>query len=140
MIGPPDTRRRDMRCEYHKNYGHATDSCYALKDHLEELVQNGQLAQYVRKNNQPNRVALRPDSPSLGVIHMIYSLPPPTQVHTIQLQPSPSKPFTPAKRPHETSKISFDDVDLEVVTLPHDDALVVELRVHKFVVERFLID
>ena len=47
MVGPPDTRRRDMRCEYHKDNGHDTESCYALKDHLEELVQDGQLKQYV---------------------------------------------------------------------------------------------
>ncbi|XP_028062781.1 uncharacterized protein LOC114266077 [Camellia sinensis] len=140
MIGPPDTRRRDKRCEYHKDHGHETGSCYALKDHLEELMQDSRMAQYVRKGNPPNTVALRPDSPLFGVIDMIYSLPPPTQVHTIQLQPSPSNPFTPAKWPHKTGKISFNDVDLEGVTLPHDDAFVVELRINRFIIEHVLID
>ncbi|XP_028063472.1 uncharacterized protein LOC114266745 [Camellia sinensis] len=140
MIGRLDTRRRDRRCEYHKDHGHNTDSYYTLNDHLEKLVQDSRLTQHIRKNNPPNTVALWPDSPPLGVIHMIYIMLPPTQVHTIQLQPSPSQPFTPAKRPHETGKISFDDTDLEGVTLPQDDALVVELRIHRFVVERVLID
>ncbi|XP_028126334.1 uncharacterized protein LOC114323066 [Camellia sinensis] len=61
MIGPPDTRRRDKRCEYYKDHGHDANSCYTLKDHLEELVQDGRLAQHVRKNNPSNTVALRPD-------------------------------------------------------------------------------
>lgn len=44
IIGPSDTRHRDRRCEYHKDHGHEIDSYYALKDHLEELVQDGRLA------------------------------------------------------------------------------------------------
>ncbi|XP_028058964.1 uncharacterized protein LOC114262767 [Camellia sinensis] len=140
MIRPPNTRRRDRRCEYHKDHGHETYSCYALKDHLEELVQDGRPAQHVQKGNPPTTVALYPNSPPLGIIHMIYSLLPLTQVHTIQLQPSFPKPYTPSKRPHEPGKISFDDIDLEGVTLPHDDALVIELHINIFAVEHVLID
>ncbi|XP_028068932.1 uncharacterized protein LOC114271519 [Camellia sinensis] len=140
MMGPPNTRRRDRQCDYHKDHGYDTDSCYALKDHLEELVQDGRLAQYIRKNNPLNTVALRLDSPPLSVIHMIYSLSSPAQIHTIQLQSSPSKPITPAKWSPETSKISFDDTDLDGVTLLHADPLVIELRVNRFTIERVLID
>ncbi|XP_028092939.1 uncharacterized protein LOC114293100 [Camellia sinensis] len=43
MMGPFDARRQDKRCEYHKHHGHDTNSCYSLKDHLEELVQHGRL-------------------------------------------------------------------------------------------------
>ncbi|XP_028078662.1 uncharacterized protein LOC114280482 [Camellia sinensis] len=139
-MGPPDTRRRDKRCEYHKDHGHETDSCYALKDHLEELVQDGRLAQYVRKNNPSNTVALRSNSPPLGVIHMIYSLPSSAEVHTIQLQPSLHRPITPAKWPHKTRRIVFDDTNLVGITLPYTDSLVIELRVNRFIIERVLID
>ncbi|KAF5932811.1 hypothetical protein HYC85_028982 [Camellia sinensis] len=83
MVGPPDTKKRDRRCEYHKDHGHDTDSCYALKDLLEESAQDGQLQQYVRKRNPTKAIALRQDSPSLGVIHMIYSLPMSSAVHAI---------------------------------------------------------
>ncbi|XP_028064413.1 uncharacterized protein LOC114267576 [Camellia sinensis] len=140
MIGPPDTRCRDRRCEYHKDHGHYTDSCYALKDNLEDLVQDDRLAQHVRKGNPPNTTTLQPNSPLLGLIHMIYSLPPPTQVHTIQIQPSLSKSFKLAKRCHKTEQISFDDTDLKGVTLPYNDAHVIELHVSRFTVERVVID
>ncbi|XP_028055741.1 uncharacterized protein LOC114259919 [Camellia sinensis] len=71
---------------------------------------------------------------------MIYYLSPSAEVHKIQLQPSLPKPFTPAKRPHETRRISFDDTNLNGVTLPHADPLIVELRVNEFTVERVLIN
>ena len=119
MVGPPDTRRRDRQCEYHEDHDHDTESCYALKDHLEELVQDGRLQQYVRKGNLTKAIALRQDSPPLGVIHMIYSLPMSFAVHTIQSHPYPQNQLTPAKRPHEATRITFDDSDLAEVALPH---------------------
>ncbi|XP_028091341.1 uncharacterized protein LOC114291675 [Camellia sinensis] len=140
MVGPPDTRRRDKRCEYHKDHGHDTDNCYALKDRLEKLVQDCWQAQHVRKNNPSNTVALRPDSTPLSVIEMIYSLPLSAEIQTIQLQPSLQRPITLAKRPHEIGRISFDDTDLVGVTLPHVDPLVIELCVNRFTIERVLID
>jgi len=140
MVGPPDMRRWDRQCEYHKDHGHDTDNCYALKDHLEELVQDGRLKKHVRKNNSTKIVTLRQDSPSLGVIHMIYSLPSTSAIHTIQLHPNPHKQNTPVKRSHEAAIITFDNSDLAGVTLPHIDPLVVELRVKRFTVERVLID
>ncbi|XP_028084375.1 uncharacterized protein LOC114285534 [Camellia sinensis] len=71
---------------------------------------------------------------------MIYSLPSSAEVHTSQLQPSLYRPITPAKRPYETGRISFNDTDLVGVTLPHTDPLVIELRVNRFTIERVLID
>ncbi|XP_028092214.1 uncharacterized protein LOC114292447 [Camellia sinensis] len=127
-MGPPDTMRMNKRCKHHKDHRYATDSCYALKDHLEELVHDDWLAQHVQKNNPLNTVALQPNSPPLGVIHMIYSLLSSVEVHTIQFQPSRPKPITPAKRPHEIGRIRFDNTDLDGV------------RVNRFTVERVLID
>ncbi|XP_028108670.1 uncharacterized protein LOC114307468 [Camellia sinensis] len=140
MVGPPDTRRRDRWCEYHKDHSHDTDSCYVLKDHLEELVQDGRLMQHIRKNNSTKTAALRQDSPLLGVIHMIYSLPMAPAVHTIQLQSNPQKQITPTKQSHEAASSSFDDSDLVGIMLPHIDPLVIELRINQFTIEHVLID
>ncbi|XP_028082747.1 uncharacterized protein LOC114284072 [Camellia sinensis] len=142
MIGLPDTRRRDQRCEYHKDHGHETNKCCALKDHLEELVQDGRLSEYLLKSSSsPNVVALRPDSPRLSIIHMIYSLLPPNRVNKIKPQQSiPSKPYTLAKRPRLSNEINFSNADLEGMTLLHDDVLVIKLRVNKFAIKRVLID
>ncbi|XP_028063223.1 uncharacterized protein LOC114266520 [Camellia sinensis] len=140
MTGPLDARRQDKRCEYHKDHGHDTDSCFSFRDHLEELVQDGRLTQYVRKNNSTNTVALRPESPPLGVIHMIYSLPAPSKVHTIQLPSSTHSSMTLAKRPHDTRRISFDDSDLVGVTHTHTDPLIIVLHENRFTIEHVLMD
>ncbi|XP_028092535.1 uncharacterized protein LOC114292710 [Camellia sinensis] len=140
MVGPPDTRRRDKRCEYHKDHGHETESCYALKDHLEELVQDGRLQQYVRKGNPTKVLALRQDSPPLGVIHMIYSLPAPLTVHTNQSHPVPREQHTPTKRPKKAQSIAFNDSVLVGMTISHIDPLIIRLRVNQFTVERILVD
>ncbi|XP_028126322.1 uncharacterized protein LOC114323059 [Camellia sinensis] len=71
---------------------------------------------------------------------MIYSLPSSDEIQTVQLQPSHYRPITPAKRPYETGRISFDDADLVGVTLPHIDPLVIKLHINRFTIERVLID
>ncbi|XP_028116477.1 uncharacterized protein LOC114314222 [Camellia sinensis] len=48
--------------------------------------------------------------------------------------------MTPAKRPRNTGRISFDDSDLVGVTHPHTDPLVIELHVNRFTIKRVLID
>ncbi|XP_028057526.1 uncharacterized protein LOC114261450 [Camellia sinensis] len=79
MTGPPDARRKDKRCEYHRDHGHNTDSCYSLKDHLEELVQDNRLTQYLPSStHSPLTPTKRPhdtrrisfdDSDLVGVTH-----------------------------------------------------------------------
>ena len=36
------------RCQYHRNYGHTTEGCQALRDKIEELVQAGHLRKFVK--------------------------------------------------------------------------------------------
>ncbi|XP_028121006.1 uncharacterized protein LOC114318337 [Camellia sinensis] len=143
MFGPPDKRRRDQRCEYHKDHGHTTDIRYALKDHLEELVQGGRLAEYLPKTeNPPGVLDVRLDSPPIGMIHMIYSIPPSNDINLVQLQSSRFNPESgmSVKWPRLSNEISFSDAILKGVTIPHNDALVIELRVNKFAIYHILID
>ena len=47
----------------------------------------------------------------------------------------------PRKKPRSTKeKIAFDNDDLEGTTQPHDDALVVTLRIGGFLIKRVMID
>ena len=38
-------------CRYHRGIGHNTEDCWALKDKLEELIQAGYLAQFVKRSD-----------------------------------------------------------------------------------------
>ncbi|XP_068466727.1 uncharacterized protein [Phaseolus vulgaris] len=44
----PDRADHNKHCQYHKNHGHHTEECIALKDRIEELIQTGQLKRFVR--------------------------------------------------------------------------------------------
>ncbi|XP_020202173.1 uncharacterized protein LOC109787969 [Cajanus cajan] len=40
---------KSKHCRYHRNYRHATEECWSLKDRIEELIQAGQLGQYIQR-------------------------------------------------------------------------------------------
>ena len=43
----PQCRNRNRYFHYHKDHGHDMSNCYELKDKIEELIQKGELRQYV---------------------------------------------------------------------------------------------
>ncbi|XP_028065577.1 uncharacterized protein LOC114268587 [Camellia sinensis] len=135
-VAPPDSTRRDRRCKYRED--HDRDSSCAMKD-LQELVRDVQ-PQHHAQTCATRPIVLRRESPPLAVIHMIYSLPTPSAVHTIQTHPASQKQLTPVKRPHEAPSITFDNSDRIGITVPHIDPLVIELCVNRFTIERVLID
>jgi len=49
-------------CQYHRNYGHTTEGCQALKDKIEELVKAGHLRKFVKTTiNTPRSPQRDPD-------------------------------------------------------------------------------
>jgi len=59
----PPNADTGKRCQYHRNYGHTTEGCQALKDKIEELVQAGHLRKFVKTTITTPRSPQRdPDS------------------------------------------------------------------------------
>jgi len=48
----PHNVDRSQKCNYHRNNGHTTEECQALKDKIEELIQVGHLRQCVQRGNR----------------------------------------------------------------------------------------
>lgn len=42
-------------CQYHRNYGHTTKGCQALKDKVEELIQADHFQRFIKTNDVVNR-------------------------------------------------------------------------------------
>ncbi|XP_020225378.1 uncharacterized protein LOC109807268 [Cajanus cajan] len=42
-------------CKYHRNRGHSTEDCAALKDKIEDLIKQGQLQRFVDRPRSPRR-------------------------------------------------------------------------------------
>jgi hypothetical protein len=140
-----------------------TENCHLLKVHLERLVSAGHLDRYINANlsnkKEQGQEARQPHSlgtPSAGIIHVIHnplcSVVSSTYYRSkmqkaAHLRKSFSIPDSVHLAPmYSVSKgdveqvISFSDSDLRDVQLPHNDPLVVTLRIGNYDVQRVLID
>lgn len=134
-----------------------------LKTYLEQLASEGHLDQYIDASLSGKRdlstLYQRPSNPcvaSVRVIHVIHnplcsSILPSSYKSEIQKAAHLRRSFAindsahpaPSRSSHENSReqsISFSNNNLRDVQLPHNDPLVVTLRIENFDVRRVLID
>ena len=69
-----------MYCTYHRDKGHITEQCQVLKDHLRQLVNEGNLKKFlVDTGNQGIEQGTQqrgnPFPPPLGIIEVIHAAP-----------------------------------------------------------------
>ena len=81
MAGDPVNHNQNLYCHYHQNYGHTTEDCRNLWDHLEQLVQEGRLKHLLHHSSGrggqsssafQGNVAPKPP---LGTINVIFATP-----------------------------------------------------------------
>ena len=48
-------RSKDLYYRFHRDHGHTTEDCYALKQQIEALIRQGKLGKFVRRDNQQTR-------------------------------------------------------------------------------------
>ena len=82
MKGDPSTRYQNKLCGYHKQNGHKIEDCKAFKAHLEKLVKDEHLRDYIKKEGGDNSRAQRrndddkdSDVPEsiINVIHLTFA-------------------------------------------------------------------
>ena len=136
-----------------------TERCYTLKQHLEELAKAGHLRHYIgedqRQHYHEGPTAAHNAKPVARVIEMIQTSRPKGQsfdwlksnlkkaqhlrevFHVAEGSVISKKPRTDF--PNNEQQIFFLDEDLRDVQTPHDDPLVVKLRIRDLDVKRVLI-
>uniref|UniRef100_A0A2N9F8W7 Integrase catalytic domain-containing protein n=1 Tax=Fagus sylvatica TaxID=28930 RepID=A0A2N9F8W7_FAGSY len=155
MPGDPATRETKPYCNYHRERGHLTERCRAYKYHLEHLVKNGHLKQFVDESKSPHqnvevaRINVKASAP-VGIIDVIHYE---STCHdqrgemrraahlreVFQVQDSAQMAPSPLRK-ESVEEIVFNNQDFEGVQLPYSDALVITLRIGEFDVKRILID
>ncbi|KAK2997261.1 hypothetical protein RJ639_025909 [Escallonia herrerae] len=149
MREPADKRDSQLYCHFHKDHGHTTDECKVLQREIENLITKGHLKQFIKANdrqqngrrNQRRTGETQPKDPP--VINTISGGP-----SAGGLSSSSRKAYArhvnltqgSTKRPRTSTSLEFNDADLDGISLPHDDALVITLRVDAFNIKRFLVD
>ncbi|XP_065622798.1 uncharacterized protein LOC111985693 [Quercus suber] len=154
LKGDPNKRSKDKNCRFHRDHGHDTADCYDLKQQIEALIRQEKLQKFVNKERtdqqhqeQPPRQENKCPRQPIGDIRMIVGGTATMgsskkarkaylrMVHNIQLTGS-----VPKIARIESPIVGFSEEDARRLHHPHDDALVVTLRVGDFNMHRVLID
>ncbi|XP_065636342.1 uncharacterized protein LOC136070383 [Quercus suber] len=152
MAGNPDRRNRNLYCQYHQDHGHTTKDCRNLWVHLEQLVGKGKLRHLLHHTDGRGGLMSaesRRDDPlksPLGTINVIFAAPGrtgswPSKVMSVdQLPAGESGPGPKRCKLDDQLVLGFSNADKVGTVQPHDDALVVTLRIGGYDVKRVMVD
>ena len=152
MAGEPRKRNPNLYCHYHQDHGHTTENCRNLWDHLEQLVREGKLKQLVHHSSDRASQAgseMCGDASSrlsLGTINVIFAAPRrtgscPSRVLSVFRPPAEDHSQASKRARVDVPLIlGFSDDDKIGTIQPHDNALVVTLRIGRYDVKRVMID
>ena len=152
VVGNPEKRNRNLYCQYHQDHGHTTEDCRSLWDHLDQLVRKGKLKQLLHHSSglggqttsRPEREA--PSRPPLGTINVIFAAlgktgSSPSRVMFVARLSSEGNNQEPKRARVEWPLImGFSDEEKIGTIQPHDDALVITLRIWGYDVKRVMVD
>ena len=74
MKGDPNKRNRNKYCHFHKDHGHDTDECFDLKQLIENLIRQGKLRNFLRRDHKDEKLKRKIEEssrPPLGEIRVI---------------------------------------------------------------------
>ncbi|XP_075674855.1 uncharacterized protein LOC142644055 [Castanea sativa] len=152
MAGDPMKWNQNLICQYHQDVGHTTENCRTLWNHLEQLVSEGKLKQFLY---QPNGQGSHSGSinqgnnsswPPLGTINVIFADlgrtgSCPTRVMSVSHILTEESGLSPKRIKGSTPPIlGFSDEDKVGTIQLHDDALVVTLRIGDYDVRRVMVN
>ena len=145
-------RNQNLYCHYHQDHGHTTEDCRNLWDHLEQLVREGRLKHLLHHSSGQggqNGSAFQGNAalkPPLSTINVIFAAPGstgfcPSRIMSMSCY-SDDESNSMSKRIKTNSPLvlRFSDADKQGTIQPHDDALVVTLRIGGYDVKRVMVD
>ena len=141
MAGDPTSRNQNLYCHYHQDHGHTIEECRNLWDHLEQLVREGRLKHLLHHSGGrggqtgsafQGNVASKPP---LGTRNVIFATPRrtgscPSRIMSVSYYSDDESNSVPNRiKTNIPLVLSFSNADKQGTIQPHDDALVVTLRI-----------
>ena len=152
MARDPMRRNQNLYCQYHQDHRHTTEDCRNLLDHLDQLIREGKLKQLLHHSSgrgSQTGSEFRGDASSrlpFGIINVIFVAPGrtrscPSRVMSVSRYPAEESSSMPKRvKMGIPLVLGFSDEDKFGIIQPHDDALVVILRIGGYNVKRVMID
>ncbi|XP_022150028.1 uncharacterized protein LOC111018300 [Momordica charantia] len=146
MNAPQSKRSKGRYCLFHRDHDHATQDCFDLKKEVKELIQRGYLKEYVEDPKATQNGENDSKSPARE-IRTIMGGPMEREfgrkrkasireTRTSQVQHEIYHTFV-AKQP---AKIEFSEDEATHLLHPHNDVLVITLKIANAKVHRILVD
>ena len=152
MMRNPEKCNHNLYCQYHQDHGHTAEDCKSLWDHLDQLVREGKLKQLLHhssgQGSQASSKSRRDISsrPPLGTINVIFAAPGrtgscPSRIMSVARLSSGDINQDPKKAKMEIPLVlGFSDEDKIGTIQPHNDVLVITLRIRGYNVKRVMMD
>ncbi|XP_030922982.1 uncharacterized protein LOC115949853 [Quercus lobata] len=152
MAGESTRRNQNFYYQYHQDHGHTTENCKNLWNYLDQLVREGKLKHLLHNSSghqgqthqEPQRdTALRPP---VGTVNVILAAPgrtstcPSRVLSVAQLLAEESQLEPKRARMNFHPILIFSEEDKIGTTQPHDDALLITLRIGDYDVKRVMVD
>ncbi|KAK3032015.1 hypothetical protein RJ639_036389 [Escallonia herrerae] len=150
MRSAPSKKDKNLWCRYHNNHGHTTDNCESLKHAIEALIKRGHLRRYFDRREERREASplagQEGAQENAGVINTISgriaeggSSEQGRKAYAREVLTTMG-PLAKRQKMEPAPAISFYDEDVGDTKTPHDDPLVVTLRVESFDMKRILVD
>ena len=141
MARDPTKHNQSLYYHYHQEQGHTSKDCRNLWDHLDQFVREGKLKSLLHHSSgQGNQTSSdsrnhAPSGPPLGTINFIFAAPgrtgscPSIVMSVVGLSANEDGLEPKRARILTQPTLGFSDEDKIKTIQPHDDALVVMLRI-----------
>ena len=152
MARDPMNHNQNLYCHYHRDHGHTTEDYRNMWDHLEQLVRERRLKHLLHHSSgrggqtgsafQGNATS----KPPLGTINIIFATPKrtgscPSRVMSVSCYSNDESNSMPKRiKTNIPIVLSFLDADKQGNIQPHDDTLVVTLKIGGYDVKRVMVD
>ena len=150
----PSKRSRNKYCRFHRDHDHDTADCYDLKQQIEALIREGKLQKFVSKermnsnlwkqgpwwDNEHPRPPIEDIRMIVGGTATTSSFRKARKTYLRMIQNVQLTGFVPKIAQRESPIIGFSEEDARCLHHPHDDRLVVSIRVGDYNVHRVLVD
>nr|XP_016499322.1 PREDICTED: uncharacterized protein LOC107817939 [Nicotiana tabacum] len=145
----PTTRKSNVLCEFYQEQGHKTEDCIGLRQEVVRMLNQGYLKEllsdkgktnFIRGREQP-QVPPKPPSPA-RTINMIVGSGDDSAINHIKFTTTHKLKRTIAHERYDDfeDSITFDKSDVDGLSFPHYDALVITLRAADTDVKRIMVD
>ncbi|XP_077221632.1 uncharacterized protein LOC143855400 [Tasmannia lanceolata] len=135
LMSKGSKRDRSKYCQYHKDHEHDTDECCHLTEEIENLIKRGHLREFVGKKDRPAERESSGKTPDRSALHS-----PKLKIKEALGPLRQDRRHTQGKRPKTNQTISFSNVHLEGVLLPHNDVMVIGTIISDLLVKKVLVD